>query len=130
MTYTITNQCIRCDRCLTLCPTGAIQKVENQYWIDPWLCNNCVGFYRVAQCASVCPTNRGCIPDTTTGLNQPVLVDKAGYWEQWFETYNQMLLRLRQTQRSDYWESWFDTYSQKVSKLLTPSNSSLAKVQS
>lgn len=130
MTYTITNQCIRCDRCLTICPTGAIKQEKTHYWIDPKLCNNCVGFYSVAQCASVCPTNRGCISGSTTAFSQSVLVDTTGYWEQWFETYNCMVTRLRQTKHVGYWENWFDVYSQKISQLLTQSNSPLAKVQS
>jgi ferredoxin len=118
MTYTITNQCIGCDRCLSACPTGAIQKEETQFWIDSSLCNNCVGFYSVAQCAAACPTNQGCIPGATTVFSQLGLTATGEYWERWFDTYNRLVARLHRTQHSTYWEQWFDVYSQKVATLI------------
>jgi DNA-binding transcriptional regulator YiaG len=36
---------------------GAIKLVNDEYWIDPCLCNNCQGFYSEPQCVSVCPTH-------------------------------------------------------------------------
>jgi Fe-S-cluster-containing dehydrogenase component len=119
MTYSITSQCIGCDRCQTLCPTGAIQTVQGTPTIDPNLCNNCVGHYGVAQCWAACPTSHGCIPGTTAAFSPAALQAYSGdYWERWFATYNQMISRLHQTQNSAYWERWFDIYSQKISKLL------------
>jgi ferredoxin len=29
MSYQITEQCIGCDRCISICPTGAIKKVAS-----------------------------------------------------------------------------------------------------
>lgn len=55
MTYSITNECIQCDSCLPQCPVRAIKVVDDNYWIDPILCNGCEGYYDVPQCISTCP---------------------------------------------------------------------------
>lgn len=55
MAYSITNRCTQCGDCFPLCPTGAIKVEENEFWIDPALCNNCEGYYEEPQCVSVCP---------------------------------------------------------------------------
>ncbi len=58
MPYTIqNNSCVDCDNCRIQCPVGAIKFVNDEYWIDPCLCNNCQGFYSEPQCVSVCPTH-------------------------------------------------------------------------
>ncbi|MDZ8222647.1 helix-turn-helix domain-containing protein [Nostoc sp. ChiVER01] len=58
MPYTIpNNSCVGCDNCRPQCPTGAIRIEDNEYWIDPGLCNNCEGFYSEPQCVIACPTN-------------------------------------------------------------------------
>ncbi|MBE9182293.1 4Fe-4S binding protein [Oculatella sp. LEGE 06141] len=119
MTYSITNQCIECDRCLSACPTGAIQKTDQRYEIDPTRCNNCVGHYAIAQCWSACPTNHGCIPGITTVFNSSIgLTGSQDYWEQWFTTYNRMISRLHGVKHSEYWNDWFDGYAQRISNLL------------
>ena len=58
MPYTIpNNSCVGCDNCRLQCPTGAIRIEDNEYWIDPGLCNNCEGYYSEPQCVIACPTN-------------------------------------------------------------------------
>lgn len=58
MSYTIpNNSCVGCDNCRPQCPTGAIKRENNEYWIDPSLCNNCEGYYPKPQCVIACPTN-------------------------------------------------------------------------
>jgi DNA-binding transcriptional regulator YiaG len=58
MPYTIpNNSCVGCDNCRPQCPTGAIQLEDDEYWIDPCLCNNCEGYYPEPQCVIACPTN-------------------------------------------------------------------------
>jgi ferredoxin/DNA-binding transcriptional regulator YiaG len=58
MPYTIpNNSCVGCDNCRPQCPTGAIKIENGEYWIDPYLCNNCEGYYPEPQCIIVCPTN-------------------------------------------------------------------------
>lgn len=57
MPYTIpNNSCVGCDNCRPQCPTGAIKIENNEYWIDPGLCNNCEGYYPQPQCVIACPT--------------------------------------------------------------------------
>ncbi len=105
MAYTITSQCISCDRCLSVCPTNAIKVTDGKHWIDSTLCTKCVGStYSVPQCVAGCPTYDGCI-------EQP-----SDYWESWFMTYNRLVGKL--TKKQDYWERWFDTYSQKFAGVL------------
>ncbi|HLO83714.1 MAG TPA: helix-turn-helix domain-containing protein [Nostocaceae cyanobacterium] len=58
MPYTIPNKsCVGCDNCRPQCPTGAIKIENDEYWIDPCLCNNCEGYYPEPQCVIACPTN-------------------------------------------------------------------------
>ncbi|WAL58417.1 4Fe-4S binding protein [Thermocoleostomius sinensis] len=116
MAYSITNQCIQCDRCLSACPTGAVQKLNQLYNIDPLICNHCVGYYTVAQCWSVCPTNMGCISGIT--LSRLVPINSEEYWQQWFATYTALIARLHRTKNSNYWSNWFDRYAQTLSRLL------------
>lgn len=57
MPYTIpNNSCVGCDNCRPQCPTGAIRIEDNEYWVDPGLCNNCEGYYSEPQCVIACPT--------------------------------------------------------------------------
>ncbi|WP_373528420.1 helix-turn-helix domain-containing protein [Nostoc sp.] len=58
MPYTIpNNSCVGCDNCRPQCPTGAIKIENNEYWVDPALCNNCEGYYPEPQCVIACPIN-------------------------------------------------------------------------
>lgn len=113
MAYIITSQCISCNRCQSICPTNAI-RVEGQHrWIDSTLCNNCIGYYGVPQCAAACPTNRGCVPSLG---NTGVSTTNGDYWEAWFNLHDRLVARLIRSKQTRYWEQWFNTYSQKLSK--------------
>ena len=121
MTYTITSQCISCNRCLSICPTHAIQSDGQAYWIDSNRCNSCVGHYSVPQCWSACPTNEGCVPFKTgvTAVELTSLAENSSdYWESWFATYNRMVTQLKANKESDYWRHWFDSYAEILSKQL------------
>ena len=109
MAYQITANCIDCNRCRVLCPTGAIKTNQQGLYIDSSLCNDCVGYYGTPQCAAVCPTNLGCVPTT----------ENSDYWENWFVRYERLLKKLHAGQQNQYWETWFDTYSQKLSTLIS-----------
>lgn len=118
MTYTISDQCIACQNCLPQCPTNAIQKNEQgKFSINSNLCNDCLGFYGVAQCMAGCPTSNGCTPTIST-LIKVAQVNSNNYWHNWFVTYNRLTSRLKAKQESKYWQHWFDTYSQKLANLV------------
>lgn len=118
MSYKITSQCISCDRCRSVCPTGAIKiTTDNRYWIDSNLCTNCVGAYSVSQCLAYCPTQDGCIPVPTD------------YWEWWFATHDRLIDKLTGTSQTDYWERWFNLYSQKLSEQLSKRKQKVVSVE-
>ncbi|WP_036489255.1 4Fe-4S binding protein [Myxosarcina sp. GI1] len=120
MTYAISDQCIACEKCLPHCPTEAISKNSSgKFSIDPNLCNDCVGYYGVAQCMAGCPTSNGCTP-TISSLIKSFQTDRTttNYWDNWFATYDRAIARLKAKQETKYWQQWFDTYSQKLDLLL------------
>ncbi|NWF59965.1 MAG: 4Fe-4S binding protein [Fischerella sp.] len=105
MAYQITSECISCNLCQSVCPTGAIKIDGDRPWIDPELCTNCVGsIHTVPQCKAGCPTSNGCVKVP------------ADYWESWFNTYYHFVAKL--TKKQDYWENWFNFYSEKFSEQL------------
>ncbi|HEY9624433.1 MAG TPA: 4Fe-4S dicluster domain-containing protein [Crinalium sp.] len=125
MAYTITSQCIACDRCRSVCPTNAVKRDGTSFWIDINLCNNCVNAYSVPQCWASCPTDTGCMSFmsgvTAVASQKPSSQTEqhsADYWESWFTTYDRMVSRLRTAKRSEYWQQWFDAYAKVLSKQL------------
>jgi Fe-S-cluster-containing dehydrogenase component len=122
MTYAITQNCIGCQRCLSACPTEAIQTDGTAFWIDVNRCNQCQGSHGVPQCWAVCPTNEGCVPLAAGAVAVPLNSGSEAspdYWESWFATYTRLVGRLQGAPRSEYWRHWFDSYSQSVSRLQT-----------
>lgn len=55
MAYAITDRCISCWACLTVCPNQAIAHVEGLFMIDPQHCTECAGDFADPQCSSICP---------------------------------------------------------------------------
>ena len=55
MPYTISSDCYKCGTCLPECPTGAIQIEEEEYWVEPGLCNNCEDSPGGPPCVTKCP---------------------------------------------------------------------------
>ena len=49
MAYRISNDCIKCEACASICPVGAISEGSLAYEIDPSKCIEC------GACAGVCP---------------------------------------------------------------------------
>ena len=122
MTYTITANCISCQRCLSACPTKAIQTDGLAFWIDIDRCNHCQGSFGVPQCWAVCPTNEGCILLTTGTLTAPLTSESetsGDYWESWFATYTRLVARLQTSKQSGYWRQWFASYAQMMGNLQT-----------
>ncbi len=62
MAYKITEDCISCGACESVCPNSAITQGAELYEIDFGKCTECVGFHDESQCASVCPVD-ACIAD-------------------------------------------------------------------
>ncbi|MGF1458106.1 MAG: 4Fe-4S binding protein [Leptolyngbyaceae cyanobacterium] len=122
MTYTITSECIRCQRCLTACPAQAIATNGTTFWIESDRCNQCEGTHGVPQCWAVCPTNEGCVPLASGAVAVPLSSGSEtspDYWESWFAKYTRMVGRLQDTQQSPYWQQWFDVYSRSIQQLQT-----------
>ncbi len=57
MTYAITKRCDQCETCMPLCPVDAIKLINDEFWIDPNICNNCEGYSETPICADICPVN-------------------------------------------------------------------------
>lgn len=59
MAMMITDECIDCGACLTVCPNDAVNEGVSTdvpvYWIDAERCTECVGVYDEPQCDEVCP---------------------------------------------------------------------------
>ncbi|WP_267383980.1 4Fe-4S dicluster domain-containing protein [Cyanobacterium sp. uoEpiScrs1] len=123
MSYTITSECIACDRCRVGCPTNAISFDNGVLLIDSTACNHCHGYYGTPQCAAVCPTNTGCLPSESYGFvaSNRSQTDYADYWESWFNRYHTLLKRLKTRQSQLYWKGWFDAYSKEMVSLLSQS---------
>jgi ferredoxin len=122
MTYAITAECISCQRCLSACPTEAIQTDGTAFWIAINRCNQCEGSHGVPQCWAVCPTNAGCVPLTSGALTASTAAN-TDYWETWFSTYTRLVNRLKSSQPSTYWRHWFNTYAHHLQNLQTPAPS-------
>ncbi|HYG88576.1 MAG TPA: YfhL family 4Fe-4S dicluster ferredoxin [Azospirillum sp.] len=61
MALLITNECISCDACVSVCPNQAITQGSSIYVVNPELCTECVGAEDEPQCRTVCPVE--CIID-------------------------------------------------------------------
>ncbi len=73
MALRITEECINCDVCVSVCPNHAIYEGPEHYEIDPLRCTECVGHHATPQCVEVCPVD--CIP---RDLEHPE--DEATLW--------------------------------------------------
>ncbi len=78
MALKILDNCINCDMCDPECPNEAITYGAKIYEIDPDLCTECVGFYDVPTCLSVCPID--CIiSDPDKVEDKQTLLEKFEY---------------------------------------------------
>ena len=54
MPHKISDECIKCGACESICPVSAISEGENQYQIDADTCIDC------GACAAQCPVSAIC----------------------------------------------------------------------
>lgn len=87
MAYTITDQCITCNRCQPQSPTTAIANLNRTFSISPELLNPGSSDDNLPQC----PLIQGSIPHS------------ANYWDSWFVTYNRIITRLNGERPNRYW---------------------------
>nr|ADQ20051.1 4Fe-4S ferredoxin iron-sulfur binding domain protein [Candidatus Endoecteinascidia frumentensis] len=55
MSLKITNECINCDVCESVCPNNAIYMGDEIYEINSKKCTECRGHFNEPQCAEICP---------------------------------------------------------------------------
>lgn len=76
MALQITDDCIVCDLCRTVCPNNAIAAGDDLYTIDPARCTECVGKHPVSQCVKVCSV-RAVKPDPAYVESKEQLEEKS-----------------------------------------------------
>ncbi|RIL06171.1 MAG: 4Fe-4S ferredoxin [Proteobacteria bacterium] len=76
MANKITEACVNCGACESVCPSGGISKGPDIYVIDPALCSECVGFHHTQQCERVCPVDC-CVVDPDNPETEEVLFERA-----------------------------------------------------
>ena len=76
MPFTITDACINCGACVSVCPNHGISKGKHVYQIDQDACSECVGFFGRSQCAKVCPMDC-CVLDPDVVLTEEALFERA-----------------------------------------------------
>ena len=72
----ITEECVNCGACESMCPGGGISEGEETFVIDPSRCTECVGFHHTQQCARVCPVDC-CVVDPNNIEAEAALFDRA-----------------------------------------------------
>jgi len=75
-TMIIADDCINCGACEPECPNEAIREGDDTYEIDPLLCTECVGFYDVEACQTVCGPSC-CVPDPDHVEDEATLLQRA-----------------------------------------------------
>ncbi|MCP5068596.1 MAG: YfhL family 4Fe-4S dicluster ferredoxin [bacterium] len=77
MSILITDACVNCGACLTICPNGGISRGHERVVLSADLCTECVGFNSSLQCAEVCPIDLCIIRDPNHAETEAVLFERA-----------------------------------------------------
>jgi ferredoxin len=67
----ITEACVNCWACVDVCPNQAISEATPVFAIDADQCTECMGEFREAQCAAICPVECAIIDESGVPLNPP-----------------------------------------------------------
>ncbi len=70
MTYAITDACINCEACKTVCPNKAVI-MGYQHFMISHRCDEC-STSESAHCASICPVENAIVNSRTEALNPPL----------------------------------------------------------
>ncbi len=71
MALEIIERCVNCRACLPLCPNRAIYEAQPHLLIDGDKCTECLGDFRDAQCAAICPIEGAILDELGEALNPP-----------------------------------------------------------
>ncbi|MDR2166103.1 MAG: 4Fe-4S dicluster domain-containing protein [Zoogloeaceae bacterium] len=69
MALHITEVCVNCWACVTVCPNTAIFEDDPVFAIDPRKCTECAGEYAEPQCAAICPIECAIVDELGEALN-------------------------------------------------------------
>jgi ferredoxin len=69
MAFAITEACVNCWACVTVCPNAAIHEDDPVFAIDPSKCTECAGEFAEPQCAAICPVECAIVDELGEALN-------------------------------------------------------------
>ncbi|MDR3352418.1 MAG: 4Fe-4S binding protein [Zoogloeaceae bacterium] len=69
MALRITEACVNCWACVTVCPNEAIAEDDPVFAIDPRKCTECTGEFAEPQCAAICPIECAIVDELEVALN-------------------------------------------------------------
>jgi ferredoxin len=83
-TFIDPTACISCSCCEPVCPNNAItdgsenpEVSQGVYWINPSICNECVGSSAYEECEAVCPVENCIFPDPNRVETEEVLIERG-----------------------------------------------------
>ena len=76
MANRITEACVNCGACESVCPSHGISRGPDIFVIDQDACSECVGFHHTQQCARVCPVDASEV-DPDREETEAVLFERA-----------------------------------------------------
>ncbi|ABK43718.1 4Fe-4S ferredoxin, iron-sulfur binding domain protein [Magnetococcus marinus MC-1] len=69
MALSITEKCVNCWACETVCPSDAIVAASPHFLIKADACSECDGHYADYQCAAICPVEEAILNSFGAPIN-------------------------------------------------------------